>query len=1529
MLVQNHGLKNVNMKIVLYNIYRVVRTLIVLGIATMTTVFVSLYLILLIPSVQSSVKDYAEEELTVLLNTKVDIERLSISPFNQVVLYGVEIPDNKGNAILKVDKLGAGLSLYNLILRKRIVFTYAEIVGLKGSIYRDTQDSPLNVQFIIDALSPKDKNKPPTKFDLAIYNIVMRRCSVSYDVLCEDFVHDKFDKNHIRIEDLRADIALPLLRNNDFSAKVKRLSFKEKSGLCFDNLTMNARITEQEIGVSDFRLELPGTHLRTNDFTLSFNSLKTLGSDLRDIKFDIGIIEGSYLTLNDLSCFIPAFSKYGERLNMAVKCRGTLENIKIPECEILAENGGLAVDIKGEMSNVTNKDSLTIEFPRLFVNAKSSEISKLVSCVGSIKPQTTEILLSCGGVRIEGFAEGNNSKMLFQGKVNTGIGDLLIDGNFLRGKTSIGFNGNMSSSSFNLGTLLNKPELLGETAFSLKLDGTKSNSGIKASVNGNVPFFDFKSYRYENISANVEINPSEYSGNIHINDKNLALAINGTALLNGDNSHVNAVLAVNDFNLAKTNLSAKHPNHRMSFYMKAETTGNQADNWNGNILVENFKYVDAKNEGIKLDSLVMVADNTHTPYSITLASDVLNGKVDGIYDLKGIIPTLTDMLSHIFPALVESTDNSLTTWAKNDFTYSLNVENNEKTNDILNFFKSPVTLLYPVSLHGAVNQSAGTFNFDLNAPYLAQKKKLIENSRLSVALDSINHRLTMNLQTTMPTKKGKMSLAVSGDGCNNRLDTDISWKVDRQEDFHGNVNLSLGLGRVKETGMLMATVDINPTTMVFNDTTWYVHGSKAGYYNKALRVDDFRVTCDNQFVRINGRTSPGSNEKLEVELKDINLGYVFETLQINNVTFGGIATGKVIASDLISASPLLETERFFVDDMTYNETLLGDADIKSFWNNEKKFVAIKAQIKQNNGCESTVDGEIYPMNDSMRFDFNTEKLKVGFMKPFMSAITSDLDGYVSGDARLYGKFSTLNMYGNVFVEDLKVKVDYTNVYYWATDSIKIAPGLITFNDVRLKDRKGKRAMLSGYVSHQDFHNAAFEFNVTDARELLCYDIPEKREDAWYGTIYGSGSAFINGEPGFVGIDVRMTTAAGSKFFFELSDAEEAIEYDFITFTDKRRDSIEAEILAKQTQKELLIKNFEQQKKKSNDSSGTRMKINIDADINPLGQMILVMDPVGGDMIKATGNGSLIMKYDTAEDLFMSGKYTLDKGTYNFTLQDIIVKDFTIKEGSNIAFDGNPYAAKIDISAVYSLNASLLDLDESFATDKEFNRTNVPVHALLNVSGSIAQPEIKFDLEFPTLTSDAHRKVKSIVSTDDMMNRQIIYLLALNRFYTPEYMGGTSRNNELASVASSTISSQLTSMLGQISDKWRISPNFKSDKGDFSDVEVNLALSSQLLNNRLLLNGNFGYRDKMVAANNSNFIGDFDIEYLLNKAGNVRLKAYNHFNDQNYYVKNALTTQGVGVVFKFDFDNPFGHIKNRKSAKQKPVISNELPADTIK
>ena len=82
------------------------------------------------------------------------------------------------------------------------------------------------------------------------------------------------------------------------------------------------------------------------------------------------------------------------------------------------------------------------------------------------------------------------------------------------------------------------------------------------------------------------------------------------------------------------------------------------------------------------------------------------------------------------------------------------------------------------------------------------------------------------------------------------------------------------------------------------------------------------------------------------------------------------------------------------------------------------------------------------------------------------------------------------------------------------------------------------------------------------------------------------------------------------------------------------------------------------------------------------------------------------------------------------------------------------------------------------------------------------------------------------------------------------------------------------------------------------MEVEGILSGQLLNNRLIINGNFGYRDNPMA--NTNFVGDFEAEWLLTRSGDVRLKAYNETNDR-YYTTTNLTTQGIGVMYKKDFN----------------------------
>ena len=188
--------------------------------------------------------------------------------------------------------------------------------------------------------------------------------------------------------------------------------------------------------------------------------------------------------------------------------------------------------------------------------------------------------------------------------------------------------------------------------------------------------------------------------------------------------------------------------------------------------------------------------------------------------------------------------------------------------------------------------------------------------------------------------------------------------------------------------------------------------------------------------------------------------------------------------------------------------------------------------------------------------------------------------------------------------------------------------------------------------------------------MLVYDIGEHdTSDPWYGRIYGNGSATVTGVPGKIDIGVKMRTAPGSTFTFVLSDAEHSVEYDFIKLRD--RDRAKKDSIAALDPTPLIVRQLRDRINRQEQGPPTAYAMEFNVDITPEATLNLIMDPIGGDKITAHGTGHLRMNYASDGELEMFGEYTLNRGTYNFTLQDIIIKDFTILEGSRITFSRRP------------------------------------------------------------------------------------------------------------------------------------------------------------------------------------------------------------------------------------------------------------------
>jgi len=1485
----------------LKHLYHILRFLAVTVIILTVLLPAILYVGLSLDSVQSRISAVAEKELSSLLGSEVTIGKVNIAPFNRVTLRDVAVQPAPGDTALQVSRLGAGIDLWDLVFRDHITVNYVELISMDARVWRDSADSPLNIQPVIDALAPKEPGKPPTKFDLRLNTLIIRSSRASYDVRTAPR-KDRFDPSHVQVSNLRADIRCPGLKNDDYTVEVKRLALDAAPGFQLKNLQGFFHLDNRNLDIRGLAIELPNSNLALEDIHLPLTGIKDIARAVIRGTLRVTLKPGSSLYLPDLAPFLPLLD--GLPFHTTVNTMEAEGNASDADLRLDLDLGGAArisVNARGQRLDSPNPELILSDFALV---ADGNRVADLMEGNGDRIPTAAPLWFRrAGSLKIEADASIGRNAIDASARVVTTPGSVDLSARaeisprgMIEGEASVS-----TVEPLHL-DLLTGNDLFGEAdgAVSATFSGPYKNlRQLSGTVEAEVTRMDFRGVSYTDLAANAEFSPGSVSGAIMID--NTAVGADLTGEFTRTPGH--NVIAVDghvrcpDFGIFLPAMSG----NGVESDLAVDLAGSDYNTMEGSASLTGTKIHLRGGKTLPVDNLTLVsALREDGLLRVDLTSDYLSGFILGEFDFRNIAREVKALVATAYPAILPYP--AVQEPGVSDFIYDFTIQ---PTEELASIFSLPVSIVYPATLRGSFNGRDLSAALNLSVPYLRQGSKLIENTALNLNVSEGAAASNLDFTTQAPTKNGPMTFRLLCEGAENRLTSQIDWSIERARAYEGTVRAATTFSRPVGSAGPEARIDLLPGELTFNDSTWTINPAIITVAGKEVGISGINVHHGRQFVKIDGAVSPDPDKRLTLDLADFSLDYLFESLGIDKVMLGGDASGTFYASRLYTSSPSLETatDGLRVKDISYNKTVMGDAVVRSAWDGDRRAITLDADIDRL-GHRATVQGAIFPMNDSLDITFNADHTPVGFMAPYMEAFASDISGYASGRARLWGNFKYIDLEGDVYADSLRLKVNFTNTYYTASDSVHFSPGLIDLNGITIRDAEGHTASLNGWVRHKFFKEPRFDFALTNARNFLCYNETPRENPIWYGKVYGNGSAFVSGEPGVVNINVDIATAPRSTFTLVLSDQEVAEQYSFLTFRDKNHISAELTdslTLRHDTSMDLVNRLRALAASHGDEDTPSDYNITIQTRVTPEAEIVLVMDPVGGDRIRANGSGSLRLDYGSANnDLKMYGTYTLDRGRYNFTLQDIIIKDFTIKPGSEITFRGDPYAAQLDIKAAYSLNANLSDLDESFLHDKDLNRTSVPVNAIMNVSGDMRQPEISFDLEFPTLNADVYRKVRSIVSTDDMMNRQIIYLLALNRFYTPEYMASATRGNELVSVASSTISSQLQNILGSISNNWSVAPSFRSDRGDFSDVEVDLALSSRLLNNRLLFNGNFGYRDKSMNANQ--FVGDFDLEYLLNRQGTLRLKAYNRYNDQNYYLRQALTTQGVGVAIRKDFDS---------------------------
>ena len=109
----------------------------------------------------------------------------------------------------------------------------------------------------------------------------------------------------------------------------------------------------------------------------------------------------------------------------------------------------------------------------------------------------------------------------------------------------------------------------------------------------------------------------------------------------------------------------------------------------------------------------------------------------------------------------------------------------------------------------------------------------------------------------------------------------------------------------------------------------------------------------------------------------------------------------------------------------------------------------------------------------------------------------------------------------------------------------------------------------------------------------------------------------------------------------------------------------------------------------------------------------------------------------------------------------------------------------------------------------------------------------------------------------------------------------------------------------------------------TNEELEVALSTQLLNDKLIIDGNIGVGGSAIGSstgttqqNTSNIVGDVNVEYKV--TSKFRVKAFNRSNRYDYLRQNAPYTQGVGIFYRREFDKWNELFFPKRDNKSKPI-----------
>ncbi|MCK5840429.1 MAG: translocation/assembly module TamB domain-containing protein [Bacteroidales bacterium] len=1473
--------------------------------------------------VQTYLANQFSDYLSSKTNTEISIGRLDISGLLSIKIHDLFVIDQEDSVMVDSKEISIDVNLLAL-LNDELHITNVTIDSTYFALLEDHRDSVLNLVKIIDYFGSGDTTKSESNLKIKVDKLHIKGAHYVMDIWSStNFDDGGMNYTHLDVKDVDLIIDRFYVDGDTLFGNMVKLKAYEKCGFDLQQFGGEIKLSSAGLVIHNFNFRTPSSWAYA-DFEMRYKHWPDWLEFLDNIRFNTQI-DSAQINLEDIQYFATSMKGMQDTLLISGNIRGPISNLKLRKGKVYFKKNTHFI------GDITMTGLPDIEQSFMLIKAKDLTTSyyDLHSFLLPDKKRLPlpEKLKTLGNIQIKGRFTGFYNDFVSKASYKTKLGllttDILLKPHHNQNK-KVEYHGRLTTTNFHLGALIDG-ETYGGVNLKASIDGFGLDQNAQATYKIDIASIYISKYQYQDVLIDGKIENERIDAKLISKDGDFKLEANGSIDFHDSLPAYQLRMNVKNARIARLFLLDEDTLGRISGKLNVDMQGDDIDNINGVLSMDSIIY-SVEGKSYQGDSLSL-RTNTDSDKKrvITLNSKWVDADIKGQFLFSEFKFIYHVIFKNILPSVVQSlgmkdVENINHNFVQKDdyIEFRFDIKNPKDLNKI---FLPKSKLGDGTIVDGFFALKDDSMRVKVFAPSISYDKYYAEN--LTIELIKPPHEL--NLFVTADYLKASKVLAIDSVEIHSNIASDTvvyytRWGKKNNQSMSGFMG-----GSLVWLGPDSMDIAFAPGEIWLNDTLWKLSDKgriQSSYHY--LNVKDFSINSKANKFAIQGSISEKPNDILEFDFKNFDLSLLdFYLVEKYSTDLDGRLTGHFELSNIWTHAGF--TSEMQVTSFFLNQSYLGNATAHSSYSRSRDAFVIDVVLENPKDSIKLkyldLGGFYYPKRKENNFDLNFyfNQFPLHSLNSYLTSFTSDIEGTLDGKISIDGSIQKPILSGSIDAKVPKIKIDYINETYHFDDKLVFTDTYFGLDDVYIYDKdytggKEHRALANIQIRHQNYSN--FELYVDiKPNKLAVLDIKKDEKALFYGKAKANGDFKLFGPFNKMTMRMDLESLQGSKISIPFSSETVAEEADFITFVHKADSTI-------------TIK--EDTKKDDNFSLDMDMTIKV----KPSTQIEIVMDEVVGDKIMARGDGTIRMVYDRKDNFTMFGKYTIERGDYLFTMQNIINKHFIIEPDGYLEWNGNPEEATINVKAIYKTEAKLYDLIQQVNQSEEFKKRSSKVECIINITGNIYSPDVKFDIKVPEESSSIRELVKQLLTLDGTsgnsqeLNKNFISLLVLSRFQPPSGYDGGTNPDALSKNATEMVANQVGNILNKLSDDVEIGLDW--NPGDeLTTQEVAIALSYSMLDDRLVIDGKFGTGGGSTTPESAQrIVGDLNVEYKITKDGRIRGKVFNRTNYDDPVTKRAPYTQGVGIAYRKEFDNLY-ELFHRTKSEEEQIKRSEASAKVRK